>query len=214
MKKVFTGSITALGILLLLSQDVAAQTQKGINDTVITYGAVLGTDTVPYFYLQEVAVLSTYLDKNKSDKMARLRYNVMTVWPYAVAAARVLKDVDIEAMKADGRRDKKRYLKSVEEQLNAQFKDKLKNLSTTQGLILVKLINRQTGRDCYSIIKELKGGLNARLSQTVSYFFDNDLKTQYDPYNKDKDIEAIVQDIESLYYFNNQVPNVKVKKIK
>ncbi|RQO31328.1 DUF4294 domain-containing protein [Taibaiella sp. KBW10] len=213
MNKKYTGYAGLLFFAMLFGQKIMAQDKKGVNDTIVTYGAVLGQDTLPYFYLQEVAVLSTYLDKNKSDRMARLRYNVMTVWPYAVAAAKVLKDVDIEALKADGRRDKKQYLKSVENQLNAQFKDKLKNLSTTQGSILVKLINRQTGRDCYSIIKELKGGLNARISQTVSYFFDNDLKAQYDPYNKDKDIEAIVQDIESKYYFN-RVPEVQIRKIK
>jgi hypothetical protein len=89
--------------------------------------------------------------------------------------------------------------------MNDKFKDQLKNLSMTQGQILVKLINRQTGRDCYSVIKEIKGGLNARIYQTAAYFFDNDLKAQYDPYGKDRDIEMIVQEIESKNYYQYQM---------
>lgn len=95
------------------------------------------------------------------------------------------------------KRDKKAYLKATERELNARFKDELKNLTVTQGKILVKLINRQTGRDCYEVIKNLKGGLNARMYQTVAFFFDNDLKEQYDPYHADSDIEYIVRQIEA-----------------
>lgn len=207
-----TGACCGMLLLLGAYTPAAAQQQKGANDTIITYGVVLGSDTLPHFYLEEVQTLATYLDQNKRDRMARLRYNVMTVWPYAIAAAKILNDVDVEMMKADGRRDRKKYLRAVEGQLNAKFKDPLKNMSTTQGVILVKLINRQTGRDCYSIIKEMKGGLNARLSQTAAYFFDNNLKTQYDPYNQDRDIELIVREIETKYYYN-QVPAVQLRKM-
>lgn len=208
-----TGICCSVLLMLGCSFRAAAQQKSGVNDTIITYGVVLGSDTLPHFYLEEVQTLATYLDQNKRDRMARLRYNVMTVWPYAIAAAKILNDVDVEMMKADGRRDRKKYLRAVESQLNAKFKDPLKNMSTTQGVILVKLINRQTGKDCYSIIKEMKGGLNARLSQTAAYFFDNNLKEQYDPYNRDREIETIVQEIESKYYYN-QVPGVQIRKMK
>src|SRR5690606_5529945 len=125
------------------------------------------------------------------------RYNVTKVYPYALMAAGLLDKVDREMESLNKKRDKKAYLKATERELNAQFKDELKNLTITQGKILVKLINRQTGRDCYEVIKNLKGGLNARMYQTVAFFFDNDLKEQYDPYGTDSDIEYIVRQIEA-----------------
>ena len=189
------------------------QSNIGPNDTILAYGKIFEGDTLPHWYLQEFAVVENYLDKNRSSQMARLRRNVYLVYPYAVEAARILNELDVELKKADGRRDRKKYLKAVEAQLNEKFKEPLKNLSTTQGSILVKLINRQSGRDVYSIIKELKGGLNARISQTAFYFFDNDLKANYDPFNADKDIEMVVREIESKAYYNYQVQNTPVLKM-
>ena len=55
-------------------------------------------------------------------------------------------------------------------ELKAEFADPLTNLSVYQGKILMKLINRQTGNNCYEIIKEYKGGVNARFYQTVAFF--------------------------------------------
>lgn len=170
-------------------------------------------DTMPAWYLAEVYVVDRYASKERANQMARLRRNVYLVYPYAVEAARILNELDVEMKKADGKKDRKKYLKSVEQQLNDKFKDKLKNMSTTQGAILVKLINRQSGRDVYSVIKELKGGFSARLSQTAFYFYDNNLKAQYDPYNKDKDIEKVVREIEEKAYYNYQIQNTPIPKM-
>jgi len=103
-----TGICCCMLLMLGCSFRAEAQQKKGVNDTIITYGVVLGRDTLPHFYLEEVQTLATYLDQNKRDRIARLRYNIMTVWPYAIAAAKILNDVDVEMMKADGRRDRKK----------------------------------------------------------------------------------------------------------
>lgn len=60
----------------------------------------------------------------------------------------------------------------------------------------MKLIDRQTGKNCFSIIKEMKGGFNAFIWQSLAMLFSNNLKREYDPTDRDKDIEAIVQQIE------------------
>jgi hypothetical protein len=85
----------------------------------------------------------------------------------------------------------------VEKELNKRFKGELEELTITQGQILVKLISRQTGRNCYGIIKEVKGGFSAVVWQSVALLFSNNLKREYDPYDRDKDIEAVVQEIEA-----------------
>lgn len=63
----------------------------------------------------------------------------------------------------------------------------------------MKLINRQTGNNCFEIIKEYKGGLSARFYQTVAFFFNSSLKQPYNPQADDLQIELIVQEIERMY---------------
>jgi hypothetical protein len=92
-------------------------------------------------------------------------------------------------------------LNTVEGKLNKRFKGELENLTITQGQILVKLINRQTGKNCYHIIRELKGGFSAVIWQSVAVLFSNSLKREYDPYERDKDVEAIVAELEANYYY-------------
>lgn len=166
-------------------------------------GIVVGTDTFPLGYIPMVFIEGE-LDPAEKARLANLRYNVAKVYPYAVTAAYILQQVD-EKMKATRKKhDRKAYIKATQKALNEKFKDELKNLSITQGKILVKLINRETGRDCYDVIRELKGGLNARIFQTMAFLFDNNLKAQYDPYGADKDIEMIVQEIEAKNYYHYQ----------
>jgi len=166
-------------------------------------GIVVGRDTFPYSYLPMVFVEGK-LDPQQRAYWDNLRYNVAKVYPYAVTAAYVLKKVDEELDIRTKKKNRKKYIKTTQKALNDRFKDELKNLTITQGKILVKLINRETGRDCYDVIKELRGGLNARMFQTMAFLFDNNLKEQYDPYGKDKDIETIVQEIEAKNYFKYQ----------
>ena len=63
----------------------------------------------------------------------------------------------------------------------------------------MKLINRQTGNNCYEIIKEYKGGVTARVYQTVAFFFSTSLKQPYDAQGEDKEIESIVMEVERMY---------------
>ena len=80
-----------------------------------------------------------------------------------------------------------------------EFTSPLTNLSIYQGKVLMKLINRETGNNCYEIIREYKGGLTAGLYQTIAFFFSTSLKQPYDKNGEDYEIEKIVQEVERLY---------------
>jgi hypothetical protein len=198
--------ISRIAILLLsLAFSIPeAKAQQGANDTILLGGIVVDKDTFAMVYLpdfEEVAKLPRYLAR-KRDQYNRLKYNVYKVYPYAVTAADVLKDVDVTLAKyEDDRHKRKEYLKSLERELNKRFKGELENLTITQGQILVRLIDRQTGKNCYSIIKELKGGFSAVVWQSLGLLFGNNLRREYDPYDRDKDIEAIVSELEANYYY-------------
>ena len=95
--------------------------------------------------------------------------------------------------------DRKKYIKITRKELKKEFAEPLKELSVYQGKVLMKLINRQTGNNCYEIIKEYKGGFNARIFQTVAFVFGSNLKQPYDGQNDDREIENIVMEVERMY---------------
>ncbi|SFW24082.1 DUF4294 domain-containing protein [Chitinophaga sancti] len=193
-------SISAFFILIMLCLfsrvGVNAQTRHGL-DSIPVSAVIINGDTIPSITLQIVEVIDKLPKKFRKQREAwtRLRNAVYVTYPYAVQASRILKDVNSKLAALHDKKDRKAYLASVEKQMKAQFGDKLENLSIYQGRILMKLINRQTGQNCYEIIKELKGGFSARMWQTVAFFFGGNLKSEYD-LEEDKDIEAIVQEIE------------------
>ena len=201
MKKFIINTILILFVFTVNTPFSFAQ--KGANDTILLGGIIYAGDTLPVMYLQDVNIYAK-LTPERKEELRILRYNVFKVYPYAITAAYVLNKVDNEMGSKNKRKDRKAYVKEVEKEMNNRFKGELKDLSITQGKILVKLINRQTGRDVYDIVKDIKGGFNARIYQTTAFFFDNNLKKQYDPFNDDKDIEMIVKELEANQYLRNQ----------
>jgi len=172
------------------------------EDSIRLGGIVMGRDTIPFVYMNEVEVhaqIPRHLVRQR-EEFNRLKYNVQKVYPYAMIAAEILHDVDAKTAGME-KRDRKAYLKIVEKEMSKRFKGELQNLSINQGQILVKLIGRQTGRNCFSIIKEVKGGFNAVVWQGVAMLFSNNLKREYDPTGRDSEIEAIVVEIEASNYY-------------
>lgn len=176
------------------------------NDT-IRVGAIVTAagDTLAMLFLPEFTKIGQ-MPRHIARKRAqwdRLHYNVYKVYPYAVIAADILKDVDVKLAQLPDKAARKEYLKTVEKELNKRFKGELEDLTITQGQILVKLIDRQTGKNCFSIIKEMKGGFSAVIWQSVALLFSNNLKREYDPTDRDADIEAVVQEIEQRGYYRS-----------
>lgn len=158
-------------------------------------------------YTEEENVWISKLPPEKLEKVKReynrLRNAVYVCYPYARIAGNTINAINREIEGKDKRRDQKAIIKAREKELKKQFSDPLSNLSVYQGRVLMKLINRQTGNNCYEILKEYKGGLNARLYQTVAFFFGGNLKQDYnlrDPF--DKEIESFVKEIDLTWYNN------------
>lgn len=191
---------------------------RGVNDTIMLGAVVENGDTIATAFLPEFVKTGPFNKRFAKQQAynAQLRYNVYKVYPYALAAADILKDVDVSLDKLDERKDRKKYLKTIEKQLNVRFKGELENLTINQGQILVRLIDRQTNKNCYSIIKELKGGFSAVVWQSVALIFSNNLKREYDPADRDKDIEAIVKELEESNYYKyklyRQQMNLQAKR--
>ena len=195
--------ILCICLMLLAAGRILAQNSP--NDT-IRLGAIVDHGQVfPMILLPEFALNNTMINAAERERRNRLRNDVYQVYPYALAAAAMFKEINDNLDKIPERRERKRYLKTMDKQLDHLFKDPLKQLSIDQGHVLIKLVNRQTGRNCYSIIKELKGGLSAVVWQSVGVFFNNNLNRDYDPTGDDKEVEDIVHDMEASTAYRYQV---------
>jgi hypothetical protein len=143
-------------------------------------------ETLPPVYI--------YQWKSKKDykNFRRMVYNLKKVYPYTQIAKNKMLKLDAEYKLAGSNKEKKTIVKRLEKELFAEFEAPLKNLTISQGRMLIKLIDRETGKTSYSVLKEFKGGFKAFFWQSLAKLFGNNLKTQYDKYGEDKILEELV----------------------
>lgn len=154
-------------------------------------------DTMPYVMLPEFNYIeSIYLrSKKQQRKWNKLMRNVVKVYPYAQITGELLEYYDEELAKIEDVNERKQFMVASEEVLKAEFKGEIMNMTVSQGKVLVKLIDRETGHTSYELIKDLRSGFTAFMWNSVAVLFGNSLKAEYDPL-EDSDIEQIVQMIE------------------
>lgn len=178
------------------AQEGVQNQDKSKNDTIRVSVTMVDNELIPWVRLQDVVIFGKRVFKNDLDraKYNRLRYNVLKVWPYAVMAREKYAQLQRDLALTADKKEQRRLVKAANEEVKQIFNKEIKNLTMTQGGILIKLIDREIGISSFQIIKEMKGGLTAFLYQSVAKIFENNLKTRYDP-EEDRDIEAIVQSI-------------------
>lgn len=196
------------------AQESSASGSKwGPNDTIIVKAIIIDGESYPYSELEPVYITNGTYEKMIKQLAAysRLRNAVYVTYPYARLAGATINDINARLIGIEEKSERKKIIKTKEKQLRQQFTEPLTNLSVYQGKVLMKLVNRQTGNNCYEIIKEYKGGLQARFYQTVAFFFGTSLKQGYDWQNDatDKQIEAIVREIDATWYDNPFKPGIR-----
>jgi hypothetical protein len=185
---------------VLFTTEAGAQT--GELDTVRVYAMIdPNGDTIPYSILPPVAVFTQLTREQKKywAEWTRLRNAVYVTYPYAIAASKIMNEINVKLVNVDNRKERRRIIHAREKELKREFTDKLTKLSVYQGKVLMKLINRQTGNNCYEIIEEYKGFMSAAFWQGVAFVFGSNLKQAYDASGKDRDMEKIVRDVQLMY---------------
>lgn len=175
----------------------------GPNDTITVYATLMPDGTwVPTSALPDVEVLAKMPKwmREQQKKWSRLRNAVYVTYPYAITASKVINEINAKLAFAENDKQRKQIIKNKEKELKLAFSDQLTNLSVYQGKVLMKLINRETGNNCYEILKEYKGGVNARFWQSIAFIFGSNLKQPYSPTGADAEMEGIVKDVERMYF--------------
>jgi hypothetical protein len=160
---------------------------------------IINGDTLPAVDLNGVVIYPPGKHENKKEiaRYDRLVYNIRIVYPYAKLAGRKLTEIKSSLDTIKNEKQRKAFLRKSEKELDAQFGNQIRDLTYSQGKILIKLIYRETGSSTFVIVKELKGGFNAFIWQTLARIFGYDLKTIYDPKGADEPIERVVQLIDA-----------------
>ena len=166
---------------------------------IVVPGKIVNGDTIPFIDLSTTIVFPKFDFSNSKELLRydRLIYNVRIVYPYAKLAASKLKEYRNKLDSLHSARSRRAFIRNAQKELEAQFGDKIRAMTFTQGKILIKLIYRETGNSTFDIVKELRGGFNAFIWQTMARIFGYDLHTPYDPKGDDQAIERIIQMIDS-----------------
>lgn len=182
-----------------------AGAQYAANDTIVSTAVIYMGDTIEAKTLQPVTLFNkeSRAQANARAEWTRLRNAIYVTFPYAKKAGLVMNDINAHLVNVSNKEERKKYIKSREKELKKEFADPLMNLSVYQGKVLMKLINRETGNNCYEIIKEYKGGFVARFYQTVAFFFGSNLKQPYDKNGDEVEMEKIVKEVERMYGYRS-----------
>lgn len=160
---------------------------------------IVGQDTIPQVELAGIEVFSFKIFKTRRETQqnSRLVRNVKKVYPYAKLAGLKLREYEIILSQVQTEKEKNRIMKKLEQEIKDEYGGELEKLTISQGKILIKLIDRETGNTSYDLVRDFRGGFMAFFYQSFARVFGYDLKTKYDPDGEDQNIEIIVRMIEN-----------------
>lgn len=194
------------GILLVTQSGLIGQQPSGgvmhASSQGIIVPAIINEhgDTVIMVYLREISVTAPRVFASADDYNRYIRYrrSAAIVLPYAVEAIKTYRQLQSETRDFSNR-DRKRRIKQLQEQMSYQFHDPLKNLTKTQGLVLVKMIERELNMPFYDLVKDLKGTFTALYWNEFGKIYGYRLR---DGYNRGEDplLDAVLQDYDLSYY--------------
>ena len=187
---------------ILFSQEISNENKNKLE--------FIDGDTIPILGipLKEIVVFQPLKFNSTKELMDYiiLRRRTFKVYPYAKLAADRLNVLNDRIEKITTKRKRKKYLKLMEKFVYNEFEEELKRLSRSEGRILIKLINRQTGNSAFELIRELRTGWRAFIYQTTASMFKLSLKEKFDPEQIKEDylIEDILQRAFAEKYLEEQ----------
>jgi hypothetical protein len=190
-------------ITIALSQDEAYRTTELEFDGKVYTAMISDKDTFILQRLEDVSITAprTFDDYDDYRKYIRYRRYAQKVYPYAVEAIKIFKEVEY-ATENYSKRKRKRHIKKLSKDLKKEFSEPLKNLTKTQGYILTKMIERELDTPMYDLIKDLRGGFTAGYYHQFGKLYGYNLKDGYEP-GIDEFLDIVLQDYDISY----EVPN-------
>ena len=179
-----------------LSISATSQDSNRINGTIVKEKVDQFGDTLILAELDDIYITSprTFKDRDEYRKYLKYKRYAAKVYPYAEKAIEEYKYLEKQSQGLK-KGKKKRLAKKKKKQLAKEFKKPLKNLTKTQGLILIKMIEKELDRPFYEVLKDLRGSFSAWNWQNIAKLNGYNLKEGYIP-GKDPILDAVIQDFD------------------
>ena len=167
-----------------------------INGQTLPYMIDECGDTLILASLDGVSVSSLREFEDDADYKRYLKYRryAAVVYPYAVEAIKVFRELEMETEQMK-KKQRKKYTKQLHKDLKDKFTDPLKKLTKTQGLILVKMIEKELDTPMYYLIKDLRNGVTARKWAILGGMFGHKLRRGYIE-GEDPILDAVLNDLD------------------
>lgn len=181
---------------------IEANAQDGytiINGQKMSYTVDECGDTLYMASLDGVSISSPrkFDDRDEYRRYRRYKIYAVKVYPYAVEAIKIFREADY-ATQHMKKRKRKKYLKKLQKDLEREFEAPLKKLTRTQGLILMKMIEKELDTPMFYLIKELRGGISANYWGSMSRLYGYKLKEGYVE-GADPLMDAVLNDLNLDY---------------
>ena len=204
--------VNLIRILTIVSMSLLSTVLVGQTDTTkritidgeIVTAKVEAGDTLIMADLEEASVTSfrDFESDTQYRRYMKYRRYALKVYPYAVESIKLFRQVEVDTRDMK-KKKKKKYVKSLQKNLRKEFTDPLKDLSRTQGKILVKMIEYELDVPMYDLLKNVRNGFTATKWQTVGKLYGYDLKTGYIE-GEDPILDAVLQDFDISYDSNER----------
>lgn len=154
-------------------------------------------DTMLVVRMDEVDVKGS---RDWKTNKARYQYNQMkhyvkTILPYLNEATVVFGELNRKINDPSiSKKERKAYVRAKEDLIRDKFEKDVKKLNETQGMLLMKLISRQTGANVYAMLKEFKNPFTAVKWQTYARFNGFNLNRKYVP-EEEPALESIMESL-------------------
>lgn len=159
------------------------------------YGIEQG-DTVIIVDINPVSIYG--VGKKNRRNYERLIRNVKKVYPYAMEARQYMHQLENKLDEIKSPRERETFVAAMERDIVRKYTPVLESMTFTQGMILIKLIDRETNKTPYQLLRQFRGRFTAGFYNTIAKIFKANLKQHYDPSEgEDAVIEQIIIKIEA-----------------
>ena len=156
-------------------------------------------DTMPVVELPTVWVYPPMKFKNKQQERYYWRTvrDVKKTLPLSKYVMEVIVATNDTLMKLPTKRERDKYMRGFEKRIYAQEYDRMSKLTLRQGMLLMRLIDRECDTSSYDLIKAYRGSFTAGFYQMFAKMFGANLKSEFGSHEDDATIERIINLIES-----------------
>ena len=156
-------------------------------------------DTFYLARMQDVWVYPKMIFKNKKQERFYWKTvrDVKKTLPFAKELTREMQVADYQLALLPDEKARRKWWKQHEKYLFQKYENDFRRMTASQGQMLMKLMDRESDRTSYDIIKHYRGKASANFWQFVAKLFKNDLKEEYDADDKDRIVERVINLVEA-----------------